>query len=112
MTMPMGGGSPTGAGMPPGATGSPQTGGNTVDMQQVLLFFQQTVKSLVASGGLSEEQAITQAMQMVSQKYGPEAAQQLMMAAEQAGGQGETQAPTAGGPGQYGPAAPGTSGMA
>ncbi len=111
MTMPMGGGSPTGAGMLPGATGSPQTGENRVDMEQVLMFFQQTVKSLVASG-LSEEQAITQAMQMVSQKFGPQAAQQLMMAAEQAGGAGETSGPAAGGPGQYGPAAPGSSGMA
>jgi hypothetical protein len=106
-----GGGSPMGGGMPPGSSGSPQGGGNRVDMEQVLMFFQQTVKSLVASG-LSEEQAITKAMQMVSQKYGPAAAQQLMMAAQQAGGQGETQGPAAGGPGQYGPAAPGSSGMA
>jgi len=104
------GGSPMGSGMSPQPTGSPQQGGNSVDMEQVLMFFQQTVKGLVASG-LSEEQAITQAMQMVSQKFGPSAAQQLMMAAQQAGGQGETQGPTAGGPGQYGPSAPGSSGM-
>ena len=105
------GGSPMGAGSPSGASGSPQQGGNSVDMRLVLEFFQQTVKGLVASG-LSKEQAITQAMQMVSQKFGPQAAQQLQMAAQQAGQGGDTQAPPAGGPGQYGPSAPGSSGMA
>ena len=104
------GGSPMGAGSPPGQSGSPQQGAGTVDMQSVLQFFQQTVKSLVASG-LSQEQAITQAMQSVSQKFGAQAAQQLMMAAQQAGQGGDTQAPAAGGPGQYGPSAPGSGGM-
>ncbi len=62
--------------------------GGPVDMEQVLMFFQQTVKSLVSSG-LSQEKAITQAMQMISQKFGPQAAQQLMMAAQQSGQGGQ-----------------------
>jgi hypothetical protein len=72
----------------------------------VLEFFQSTVKSLLASG-LSEEQAITQAMQMISQKFGPAAAQQLQMAAEQSSQSG----PASEGPGSYGPTAPNSSGM-
>lgn len=99
-----------GQGMPPEATGGQMQGGNRVDMQQVLMYFQQAVQSLVASG-LPQEQAITKAMEMVAQKFGPEAAQQLMMAAQQAGQGGDTQAPMAPGPEQYGPAAPGSSGM-
>lgn len=101
-----GGGSPMGGGMPPSGSqaGGPQ--GGPVDMEQVLMFFQQTVKSLVASG-LDQEQAITHAMQMVSQKFGPQAAQQLMMAAQQASQGG----PAAEGPGAYGPTAPNSSGM-
>jgi hypothetical protein len=61
---------------------TPQKASGHVDMEEVLIFFQQTVKSLVASG-LSQEQAITKTMQMISQKFGPQAAQQLMMAAQQ-----------------------------
>lgn len=107
----MGGGPPPGATAPGGAPGGADNidqMGNNVDPNTVMQYFTQVVQSLVGSG-LSEEQAITQALQMVAQKFGPEAAQQLQLMASQAG---PSQAgPAAPGPGNYGPAAPGTGGM-
>lgn len=74
-------------------------GGGQIDMAMVLKYFQSAVQGLVASG-MPEEQALSQAMQMVAAKFGPEAAQELQMAATQGGG---GQAPAAPGPGSYGP---------
>ena len=91
--------------MPGGMPPDPMAG--KVDMAAVLQFFQETVKGLVASG-MPMEQALGQAMQMVSQRFGPEAAQQLALAATQGGG---GSAPAAEGPGSYGPAAPNGTGM-
>jgi monoamine oxidase len=88
-----------GGGQPPQAqAGAPQAG-QQIDMATVLKYFQAAVQGLVASG-MPEEQALSQAMQMVAAKFGPEAAQQLQMAATQGGG---GQAPNAPGPGSYGP---------
>lgn len=105
--MPQGDPNAIGGGMPPAGGGQmpPQQGGQPGGdpLQMAAEYFQQVVQSLIASG-LSEEQAFSQALQMVAQKFGPDVAQQLQMAA-----QGATQGgPAAPGPGNYGPAAPGT----
>jgi hypothetical protein len=89
-----GGGMPPQA-QPPEAAGQPQQ----VDMQMVVQYFQTLVQSLVATG-MPQDQALQTAMQAVANKFGPQAAQQLQMAATQGSG---AQAPAAEGPGTYGP---------
>lgn len=94
----------TGGGM--GGETMPAQPGGSADMQAVMQFFAQTVQALKQSG-LSDEQAVTMAIQEVQKKFGQEAATQLMMAAQQANPGG----PVAEGPGNYGPAAPGAQGQ-
>lgn len=91
------GGDPNSSAMPP--AGAPP--GGMVDPAMVMQYFEQVVTSLIQSG-MRQEDAMTRAMQMVGDKFGPEVAQQLMLAAQGGGGS----APAAPGPDMMGGGAP------
>lgn len=69
-----------------------QQQGQPVDMQQVAQFFREQLQKLITQG-MTQEQALQYALQLVAQQFGQEAAQQLMMMAQGAGAPAQYPAP-------------------